>query len=185
MHMALVLNYRKVLHPQFLRASWTNLILVIGINGAYGLLNSQIDNAGHLGGFLAGLGWGLVITVPNFPAHIHPSRLWLKKIVFATTLAAAISYAILPKTDSVPYLHFTGHQALERDDTASAIASFERLLTLQPDHVETQYNLAVIYARQGDYPAAAKHANAALQLLPDNSQIKRLNEALAPLLTEP
>lgn len=44
----------------------SQLFLIVVINVAYGLMNSQIDNFGHLGGFTAGIVMGFVLLTYVF-----------------------------------------------------------------------------------------------------------------------
>ncbi len=82
-----------------------NLLVVIGLNLAFGLTTPQIDNWGHLGGLAGGylLSWLIGPDFdldPNSPAEPHVvdrnplSQRWLAVAAFALALGAAVSLII-------------------------------------------------------------------------------------------
>jgi rhomboid protease GluP len=174
MHAGLVLNYRRVLRRDFLRASWRNLLLILGINGAYGLLNPRVDNMGHIGGFLAGLAWGLAITVPVIPYPLPRGALRRRKLALLVAGTALTIYALIPARESAAYRTHQGIEALSAARWSEAEEAFRFVIGVQPDYAPAHYWLAGALIEQGRLHEALIHAEIALRLEPDNETMRDL-----------
>ena len=90
---------------QFGRRHLTNLLIVVGYNLFWGFINPGIDNLGHVGGLLVGLGLGWVYS-PVYRGAYEPSgtyalvdgysqrRAWLASLAVALLLVLLTSLGV-------------------------------------------------------------------------------------------
>jgi len=75
------------------RRQLSGLLIVMGYNLVWGLLNPQIDNLGHVGGLVAGLalGWGYC---PRYALELHPGGELRLQDRFSRSRAAFVTLAV-------------------------------------------------------------------------------------------
>jgi Flp pilus assembly protein TadD len=61
-----------------------------------------------------------------------------------------------------------GFSLFKTDFIDGTIASFERVLTVVPDHAETHHQLGLCYANKGDTNKAREHLEKLLELAPND-----------------
>lgn len=116
-----------------------NLLMVIGVNLALGILIPGIDNFAHLGGLLAGF---LVAFLLGF----NPNRRKLALFSFAVLTALLIGLSSFPATDSWRGQLARGGEALAKQDYAGAIVHLEAAKTGAPSQVRKLLQLQLAEA---------------------------------------
>jgi predicted Zn-dependent protease len=99
-------------------------------------------------------------------------------LLFALTMQTAPpAPASAPSTEAIGqayYLFLQGRVFEDRDDLASAIASFRQALELLPRSAPIHVELATVFAQQGQIPDAKTEAQAALAIDPANREAHRI-----------
>jgi len=71
-----------------------------------------------------------------------------------------------------------GVQLFEGGDAAGAIANFEQVLTIDPDHARAHYRLGIAYVSTGDTAKAKEHLQKFLDLAPDDPEAPTARDML-------
>ncbi len=84
------LLYFGVAHPSlFLRSMGRNVIVVLGINLAFGFIVPMVDNSAHIGGLIGGF---LASAIVHLPHHKKSLRQAAAFLLFAVILGASLAY---------------------------------------------------------------------------------------------
>ncbi|HHW36935.1 MAG TPA: rhomboid family intramembrane serine protease [Bacillales bacterium] len=84
------LLYFGVAHPSlFLRSMGWNVIVVLGINLAFGFLVPMVDNSAHIGGLIGGFLASAIVHLPN---HKNSLRQAIAFLLFSVIMGAALVY---------------------------------------------------------------------------------------------
>ncbi|EDM79355.1 Rhomboid-like protein [Plesiocystis pacifica SIR-1] len=98
------LRRREVLPPEFVQSVRRNAMVLIGLNVAVAFFMSNIDNAAHVGGLVAGLGIGyLITTLAERPVQSRQESLALQRrlslMVGAGVAVLVAGACVLLRTD--------------------------------------------------------------------------------------
>jgi tetratricopeptide (TPR) repeat protein len=80
----------------------------------------------------------------------------------------ALEQALEERPENVLGLFLLGVLHDEEDDTAQAVAYYQRVLDIDPAHAGANFYLANHYYRQGDYPSAGRHYARTIEVDPGN-----------------
>jgi rhomboid protease GluP len=160
------------------RARLGNTVFLIAINLFLGFTQPGIDNLGHLGGLLAGLGLGWALA-PRYELDRlrqravdvnHPTRYWPALLLAIILLVAGTALATLARRNGPdPYLYL-GQQAVEQENWAEAAAQLEEALARDSSPDDALYFYLGLSRNHLDQPRLAAEAyRQALALAPDNS----------------
>ncbi len=115
------------------------LLISIGLNVAYGLMNPRLDNACHFGGFVGGFGAGALLTV-LLPLHTLKSKaLTVLGLVSVVVLVAGTTVWRVTKEPLVEFQHRM--EAMEKarvnGDHETVVTQLTEVLHNAPDSVKT------------------------------------------------
>jgi membrane associated rhomboid family serine protease len=88
---AFMFRQRSQMPPRLLRAHWISTLVFIAFNLVSGALDPKIDNAGHVGGLLAGFVLGGLLARPIDPAVRARWPLWQSISGFAIVAGVALA----------------------------------------------------------------------------------------------
>ncbi|MBZ5532546.1 MAG: rhomboid family intramembrane serine protease [Acidobacteriia bacterium] len=142
-----VLYFGKLnLSPESVRALLGSVVKFTLLNLVFGLL-SHIDNMGHLGGLITGLGVGFFfarsVSVPK--AERLPSQI---KVMVAGAVCLFLLYFPVAKISGYAADLFKGADALEHHDAGTAVAHLQKYVAAEPDDAFGQVLLAEAYVEQ-------------------------------------
>lgn len=161
------LLYFGTVYPKlFFRTMGLNIIIVLGINLAFGFTFSGIDNAGHIGGLIGGF-------IATAMVHFPKKKRWLTQ-VSAAVLGAALAIAALQYSVNQP-------KALMNEQTALALAhefieneEYDKAYTVldsigEDEHVSPEFlfMLSVTEIKIGNIEAAKAHLHEVIENKPD------------------
>lgn len=160
--------------PSLLKSSFgANLVTTLIINLAYGFMNKQIDNYGHLGGLLGGfLTTGAVYVVEEETSKDKLSKLTALILVIVVTIGG-LFYAfkneqntvLLPMFETLQ--NYYGQHNYEESEKLS-----EEILKLNPKSnnikIEVLWDLTLSEASLGEFDEAQQHALQLVNLSPQN-----------------
>jgi rhomboid protease GluP len=163
--------YRKrvVLPPPVMKAMMRSLVTFIVINLLIGSAIPVIDNSAHVGGLLAGLALGAVITQLSM-AGSDLQTLFPK---VAATAAVLIGFAFA----GVQHLHRDRLHAqravlaLQQGDFKAAIEGANQVVARDPKNILAHLTLGEAYWAQRQYAEATKEYRAAYDLDPNDADI--------------
>jgi rhomboid protease GluP len=160
------------------RARLGNTLFLIAINLFLGFTRPGIDNLGHLGGLLAGVGLGWALA-PRYELDLlrrraidvnQPSRYWPALLLAVALLVGGTALATLAHRNSVDLYLYLGQQAVEREDWAGAVDQLEQALARDPSPDDAVYFYLGLSRNHLDQPRLAAEAyRQALALAPDNA----------------
>jgi membrane associated rhomboid family serine protease/Flp pilus assembly protein TadD len=161
----------KLLFPKPARQSLLkNLLWVAGINLYLGATIPGIDNAGHVGGLLMGLGLGAVLG----PHLMEPPdrRRAYERIAFVAAAFLLIGFGtyVKQKNGYVAALNSTGGSTDDKLD--QAIATLRLALKSNPNSKAALGLLGATYLDKKDYPNAESTLKRLLELDPNNIPAK-------------
>lgn len=203
------LLYFGVLNKRlFFRTMGWNLLFILALNIAFGIMMPQIDNGAHIGGLLGGFLASAVVSLPGtkkWPHQLGGFLIYLFMAIGLLFYALNYSSANLLHLAQQAFqqeayqktLHYT-EQGLEHDDeyqaellfyqslahinlenSGAAIDALEKSVEVKPDFAEAHYNLSLLYASQDEIDDAKQHAEKALTLQPDNQDFDNLVQRLS------
>ncbi|WP_153461545.1 rhomboid family intramembrane serine protease [Sediminibacillus terrae] len=203
------LLYFGVLYKRlFFRTMGWNLLFILALNIAFGLMMPQIDNGAHIGGLLGGFLASAFVSLPGKKKWLNQLGGFLLYLLMAGGLlfygmhfSAAnllqlaqqsldqkeyqrtINYTERGLEDGTEYqaelLFYRSLAHLKLDETEAAIDDLEKSLEAKPDFAEAHYNLALLYASHDQIDNAKQHAEKALNLQPDNDDFGNLVHRLS------
>ncbi len=154
-----------------------NLAGLVAINLAFGFTMAGINNLAHLGGLLSGMALGWVLS-PTYgiqrgldgrPAVIDRNVAWrriLAVLVAVVLLAGGVALGNHRWVSSADYLRRQAETAIAADDLNSAQALLQQVTQVDPADAQSQYDLGIVYARNGDLVSAASSLEKVLELIP-------------------
>ena len=121
-------------------------------------------------------------VAPNHPRG-HRLRFLLHDAREETdaALAAFEAYHAVDADAAVDLLYKRAELDFRESRAATARASLERILTLQPDHARAHYTLGLALASAGDNAGARKHLGRFIELTPDDPEAGAAREMLPHL----
>ncbi len=107
------------------------MIVLLGINVAFGFMMPQIDNYAHLAGLFGGYAcaWATGIQFERRNVKIRP----FLRVVLPLFFAAALFFGTQLYIDSFSYYFESGIDAIRQNDLRAAQESFEKARELKPD----------------------------------------------------
>lgn len=156
------------------RARLANIAFLVVINLFLGFTQPGIDNLGHIGGLLGGLGLGWALA-PRYQLDStllrpvdrnHLGRYWPALLLAAVVLVAGTAVAARAHQSSPQLSLFRGRQAIEREEWNEAAAEFEQVLARDPSLADASLYFLLGLARNhlGQPQLAAQAYEAALAL---------------------
>ncbi|WP_456274044.1 rhomboid family intramembrane serine protease [Bacillus sp. AK031] len=158
------LLYFGTVYPKvFFRTMGTNILVVIGINLAFGFTIPGIDNAGHIGGLAGGLAAAAIV-------HLPKSRKWPTQ-----SGAVLLAIAAVPALLWYGYTHdpvfmdpaVTNSEAQERlneGDTEGASSILEEVIADGKANAHTYFLYSIVKIKDKQYSEAESFLNKALDL---------------------
>ena len=134
--------------PKALRASLVSLLVFAGFNLIYGLLKVGIDNGAHVGGFVAGLILGAILsrdfgTAPDQHRHVHRWAIPLIAVILVVAFVALRHY-------KGPAAHLgLAQETLARGDTKGSIRQASEIIHSRPNYAAAWLFLGEAYLRTG------------------------------------
>jgi membrane associated rhomboid family serine protease/Flp pilus assembly protein TadD len=122
-----------------IRGMRRGLLISIGLNVAYGLMNPRLDNACHFGGFVGGFGAGAMLTV-LLPLHtVKAKALTVLGFVAIVVLVATATIWRVNREPLVEFQHRmeTAEKARLNGDHAAVVAELTEALRNAPDSVKS------------------------------------------------
>ncbi|OPX42014.1 rhomboid protease GluP [Ruminiclostridium hungatei] len=155
--------YFVIKRPSLLKSGFgANLITAVVVNLAYGILNKQIDNNAHMGGFIG----GILVTGAVYPAGNETSRDKIVKavsVIMAVIISAAgLAYGFNNSNNKIVPL-LAEFQTLEVQGQWAGVEKLgEEIVNLEPadNNIKTfvLFGLAKAEINQHKYEEAIKHA---------------------------
>ncbi|MGG4000095.1 rhomboid family intramembrane serine protease [Anoxybacillus kestanbolensis] len=156
-----LLYFGKAKPHIFFRTIGMNVITVIGINLAFGLVVPNIDNAGHIGGLIGGF---LAASIVHFPKERVRFGQW-----FAALFTAVVTFICLyigfqrPPADQAQLILALSKQYIDEREYGQA----EQMLTLIHEQDAEAYKAdflrAYIHIQQKDYDDAKQYLYDAIE----------------------
>jgi len=160
------------------RARLGNTLFLIAINLFLGFTQPGIDNLGHLGGLLAGLGLGWALA-PRYALDRmrqravdvnRPTRYWPAILLAVALLVAGTALTTLVRRNGPDTYLYLGQQAIEQENWDEAAAQLEEALARDSSPDDALYFYLGLARNHLDQPRLAAEAySQALALAPDNS----------------
>lgn len=149
-------------HPHlFFRTIGMNVLTVIGINLAFGLVVPNIDNAGHIGGLIGGFLAASIVHLPKERARLGQ---WLAALFTAVVTAICLYIGFQrPPADEAQLILALSKQYIDEQEYGQA----EQMLTIINEQDTQAYKAdflrAYIRIQQKDYDAAKRYLYAAIE----------------------
>ncbi len=142
--------------PKALRASLISLLVFAGFNLAYGFQRGGIDNGAHVGGLVAGLIMGAILSrdfgaAPEQHQHVHR---WAMPVIGAMVVIA-IFVVRWYEAPMVRLAH--AQELLAKNDTRNAIREMNEVVRARPKYANAWMLLAGAYIRSNQ-PSDAEAA---------------------------
>ncbi len=136
---------------------------------AYGFWKPNVDNAAHIGGFLAGL-------LIGFPLGRHlgteaPARQARERIFIGGLLVLAIFSAAVWRLEAHVVQIEQARSLVFSNKADQAIPMLQSVIQRRPKEPSAHYVLALAYLRKSDVPDAERELKRAAELAPDNGTI--------------
>jgi membrane associated rhomboid family serine protease/Tfp pilus assembly protein PilF len=163
--------YRKrvVLPPPVMKGMLRSLMTFIVINLLIGSAVPVIDNAAHVGGLLAGLLLGAIVT--HYATSADEFNAIFPKLAAIGLIAIGTAFAGVQHLRRPDTLAAQAELAIEQGNTQDAIARAKEAIKDNPKNVDAHSALARAYWTKGDYAAATKEFQSAFALDPRDADI--------------
>lgn len=153
--------------PKALRASLISLLVFAGFNLVYGFLKVGVDNGAHVGGLVAGLIIGAILsrdfgTAPEQHQNIHRWAIPLLGVILVVGIVALRYY-------KGPAAQLTlAQESLAKGDIKGAIQQINGVIKSHPQNSDAWTALAAAYLRNNQPADAEKALKQAIQANPKN-----------------
>lgn len=173
-------KHRRLMAPEFRRRMGNSLFAMLFLNLALGASFSIIDQWGHIGGLLGGLGIG-AMAESRVAGEAAREREWLPIPLALATVVALLIYtgASVVQNLSVQRPILLAQAALARGNYGEAIVELRRMVARYPRVPELRLELAEALAQARRWPEAAALYRDLLREQPGNEALTR---ALAAML---
>ncbi len=149
-----------------LRISLVSLVVFAGYNLVYGFFKGNIDNGAHVGGLVAGL---LLGTVLSHDFRVDAPRSNLHRALLPAFAVVLVGAALVVRHVHEPVLRLSqAEQLLARGRTQEATREVQAVTRVRPKLVPAWLLLANAYVRAGQTTLAENALQKALQLDPKN-----------------
>ncbi len=150
-----------------LRASLVSLLVFAGYNLVYGFLKAHIDNGAHVGGLVAGLLLGFVLS-RDF--HIGRADSHLRRFLFPIfgVILIAATFSVRYMQMPVVRIH-NAETALAKGDVNGGVRMLNEVIRERPQFAPAWLLLGVTQARMGQFTAAEPTLIKASQLAPKDT----------------
>lgn len=128
-HLTLYLRNREVYKHVF----GMDFLVLIGINLAYGLINAQIDDFGHLGGLIAGVLIAYAVGIQNEKQSLKTVSVFLLTLAL---MAGSTFYGFERYGDSANYYYFKVITMAQEGQGEEAVAVLREAYARYPDNPE-------------------------------------------------
>ncbi len=147
--LASMLYFGHILVPrQVVRQLLSSLVFIVGFNLLFGFLLPGIDNAGHIGGLVVGLGLGAALH-RSLPSGRRPWHRYLSVPAAAVLFAAAARIAV-EKGDDDPELAAANASRLASEGKMEAsLEALQKAVALAPESASLANDLGVFYLKSG------------------------------------
>ena len=147
---------------------WAVLLTPVSIIS--GLYSSEVDSAGHLGGFVSGLVIGAILswTMRSSAAKCHLRQRW---VLACVPLVLIIVFAALSKVRSDVVELYVGERALGHDP-AAAIFHIQKYVNRNPKDATGHEYMGAAYEQVSKYREAASEYQRSLEIDPVNPVTK-------------
>lgn len=155
--------------PKALRASLVSLLVFAGFNLIYGFREGGIDNGAHVGGLVAGLLLGAVLSrdFGTAPDQHHAFRKWAFPVFAAVLLIGTLGVRHYHQ----PHLQLEhAEETLARGDKPGALREVNAILQAHPKFVDAWRTLGTAYLSSGNVAEAEKAFTRASELDPKASR---------------
>lgn len=154
--------------PRALRASLISLLVFAGFNLIYGFLKVGVDNGAHVGGLVAGLIMGAILsrdfgTAPGQHQNVHRWAIPLLAVILVVAIVA-MRYYKGPAAQLA-----LAQETLLKGDTKGALQQINNIIRARPKYSDAWTALAGAYQRNGQPADAEKALKQAIQLEASNS----------------
>jgi len=160
------------------RARLGNIAILIAINLVFGFTQQGIDNLGHIGGLIGGLGLGWALA-PRYQVDAArgslvdlngPARYWPAVLVAVLVLVGGTALATQAHLDDPRLSLSRGQDAIEREAWDEAIGELEQAVAQDPSlaDVSTYFYLGLAYNQLDRPEQAAQAYEAGLALDPQD-----------------
>lgn len=188
--------YRSIPHG-LRRSLLINLVFILVLNLALGLMIQGVDNFGHMGGLLTGALLGLLLKTEILETS-RPQRASLMVNTMVAGIALSLVYAVYGVGQSIarplqrqaivlndPQMHLlTGMRWLQIKRYDRAAEEFRQVLRSLPNNPDVNLLLADALAGTGDTSAAITHYKRALALNPNTQILHQASNNLAYLYAD-
>ncbi len=161
-----MLYFGHILVPQqVVRDLLSSLAFFVGFNLLLGSVLVGIDNAGHIGGLVVGLGLGAALHRP-LP---HGRRPWFRYLIVPASLLLFVSAARLAREKSVSdpdLLAETGRRLSSEGKKQEALETLQKAAALQPESADRANDLGSAYLEAGRTDEAIASFERAVELDP-------------------
>lgn len=148
-----------------------NLVWVAIINLGLGASIPGIDNAGHVGGLVMGLGLGAIIGPHLMEAPER--RAFYNRLVLTAAVFLLVGFWSLVKQKRGYVADIeNAQQAISSGHTDEAIRDLQTAVARDPNNAEALHMLAMAYMGKGDYAHAQTQLERFVQIEPDNITAK-------------
>lgn len=167
-------KHRDAMAPPFRQRMGNQLFMLLFLNLMLGAVFPFIDNWGHIGGLLGGMGIA-VMTESRLAGEAARAREWLPMPLALATAGGLLLYGGLGMARNVwqqrPLL--LAQVAPSRGDTARAVEALRRSVEQHPEVAELRLQLAQTLIRAGRWEEAASVLEEALRRRPGDLRLLR------------
>jgi rhomboid protease GluP len=175
------------------RQNFFGVLILAGINLAFGISTPGIDNWAHLGGFISGTFFGLMICPTLIEGSEYPSKLWRKfnvlsesqrifipLIIFIILLSGFFIVANQQYKESALSYHLKALDHFQNHEYSKALSSINKAIELKGvgPRAESLYLRALIHRDLGDRDQSVKDLRDAIYLGLEEPKRKLASEVL-------
>jgi rhomboid protease GluP len=150
---------------QVVQTLLSTLAFLVGINLLVGTLLPGLDNAGHVGGLLVGLGLGAALH-RSLPAGHRPWHRYLSVPVAMLVLLAVAKIALERSSSDADLLAANARRLAMEGNEAGSLVELEKAVALAPDSAELANDLGASYLQAGRVEDAIRSFERAVTLDP-------------------
>jgi rhomboid protease GluP len=147
--LASMLHFGHILVPRgVVRELLSSLLFFVGFNLVFGFLLPGIDNAGHIGGLVVGLGLGAALH-RSLPSGRRSWHRHLSVPAAALLFAAVFGIAVERADEDAEFVAANARRLAAEGKTEASLEALRRAVALAPKSAPLQNDLGLLYLESG------------------------------------
>ncbi|MBH0229874.1 rhomboid family intramembrane serine protease [Halobacillus yeomjeoni] len=150
----------------FFRTMGWNLIIVIGINIAFGIVVPQVDNGAHLGGLLGGF---IATSITHLPKRKNVKLQALATVSYVLLISSMVFFGVQNVFNGGNFTKVQQTQELNKQGEYDKVIQITTEALEDPGRFEAEllFNRSFAYIREGDEEEALKDLEKVTEISPD------------------